>query len=279
MEPKIILMLCILVAALIAFVAEWLPVDITAIGVATVLMLFGLVSPDEGIAGFGNSATITVMAMFILSAGITKTGAIQIVRDLLVKWGGNNPSQQIFVMGAIVGPITAFINNTAVVAIFIPIVEEWCRKQKISVSKLLIPLSYATVLGGMITIIGTSTNILASGISKKLGYGEFGLFQFTPLGIITFLIGLVYLTFAAPKLLPDRKPVTNNSLSEEYGLKDYVSEVVITPRSSLIGQTLNQSEIQRKFDIDVLEIIHNENKFPQPLGDKQLSAGDILLVR
>ncbi|MGB7275871.1 MAG: SLC13 family permease, partial [Geitlerinemataceae cyanobacterium] len=113
MEPKIILMLCILVAALIAFVAEWLPVDITAIGVATVLMLFGLVSPDEGIAGFGNSATITVMAMFILSAGITKTGAIQIVRDLLVKWGGNNPSQQIFVMGAIVGPITAFINNTA----------------------------------------------------------------------------------------------------------------------------------------------------------------------
>ncbi|MGB6169697.1 MAG: SLC13 family permease [Geitlerinemataceae cyanobacterium] len=279
MEPKIILMLCILVAALIAFVAEWLPVDITAIGVATVLMLFGLVSPDEGIAGFGNSATITVMAMFILSAGITKTGAIQIVRDLLVKWGGNNPSQQIFVMGAIVGPITAFINNTAVVAIFIPIVEEWCRKQKISVSKLLMPLSYATVLGGMITIIGTSTNILASGISKKLGYGEFGLFQFTPLGIITFLIGLVYLTFAAPKLLPDRKPVTNNSLSEEYGLKDYVSEVVITPRSSLIGQTLNQSEIQRKFDIDVLEIIHNENKFPQPLGDKQLSAGDILLVR
>ncbi|MGB3559863.1 MAG: SLC13 family permease, partial [Geitlerinemataceae cyanobacterium] len=239
----------------------------------------GLVSPDEGIAGFGNSATITVMAMFILSAGITKTGAIQIVRDLLVKWGGNNPSQQIFVMGAIVGPITAFINNTAVVAIFIPIVEEWCRKQKISVSKLLMPLSYATVLGGMITIIGTSTNILASGISKKLGYGEFGLFQFTPLGIITFLIGLVYLTFAAPKLLPDRKPIANNSLSEEYGLKDYVSEVVITPRSSLIGQTLNQSEIQRKFDIDVLEIIHNENKFPQPLGDKQLSAGDILLVR
>lgn len=229
MEPKIILMLCILVAALIAFVAEWLPVDITAIGVATVLMLFGLVSPDEGIAGFGNSATITVMAMFILSAGITKTGAIQIVRDLLVKWGGNNPSQQIFVMGAIVGPITAFINNTAVVAIFIPIVEEWCRKQKISVSKLLMPLSYATVLGGMITIIGTSTNILASGISKKLGYGEFGLFQFTPLGIITFLIGLVYLTFAAPKLLPDRKPIANNSLSEEYGLKDYVSEVVITP--------------------------------------------------
>ncbi|HIK33456.1 MAG TPA: SLC13 family permease [Oscillatoriales cyanobacterium M59_W2019_021] len=279
MDTQIVLTLGVLVVALIAFVAEWLPVDITAIIVAIVLMLLGLVSPDEGIAGFGNSATITVMAMFILSAGITRTGAIRVARDLLVKWGGKNPSQQIFVMGAIVGPITAFINNTAVVAIFLPIIEDWCKKQKVSVSKLLIPLSYATVLGGMITLIGTSTNILASGVSKKLGYGEFSLFQFTTLGIVTFIIGLLYLTFVAPKLLPDRKPVANSSLSEEYGLKDYVSEVVISPRSSLIGQTLNESEIQRKFDIDVLEIIHNENHFPQPLGDKELSAGDILLVR
>lgn len=279
MDEKIILMLCVLVGALIAFVAEWLPVDITALAVAIVLMLLGLVKPDEGIAGFSNSATITVMAMFILSAGITRTGAIQMARDLFVKWGGKNPSQQIFVMGAIVGPITAFINNTAVVAIFLPIIEDWCKKQQVSVSKLLIPLSYATVLGGMITLIGTSTNIVASGVAKKLGYEEFGLFQFTTLGILTFIIGLTYLTFVAPRLLPDRKPVASVSLSEEYGLKDYVSEVVITPRSSLIGQTLNQSEIQRKFDIDVLEIIHNGSKFPQPLGDKNISAGDILLVR
>lgn len=279
MDEKIILTLGVLVAALIAFVAEWLPVDITAITVAIVLMLLGLVKPDEGIAGFSNSATITVMAMFILSAGITRTGAIQIARDLLVKWGGRNPSQQIFVMGAIVGPITAFINNTAVVAIFLPIIEDWCKKQRVSVSKLLIPLSYVTVLGGMITLIGTSTNIVASGVAKDLGYKEFGLFEFTTLGIFTFLIGLTYLTFVAPKLLPNRKPVANVSLSEEYGLKDYVSEVVITPRSTLIGQTLNQSEIQRKFDIDVLEIIQNDSHFPQPLGDKELSAGDILLVR
>lgn len=279
MDEQIILMLCVLVGALIAFVKEWLPVDVTALAVAIVLMLLGLVKPDEGIAGFSNSATITVMAMFILSAGITRTGAIQIARDLLVKWGGKSPSQQIFVMGAIVGPITAFINNTAVVAIFLPIIEDWCKQQRVSVSKLLIPLSYVTVLGGMITLIGTSTNIVASGVAKKLGYEEFGLFQFTTLGILTFLIGLTYLTFVAPKLLPDRKPVVSQSLSEEYGLKDYVSEVVITPRSSLIGQTLNQSEIQRKFDIDVLEIIQNDSHFPQPLGDKQLSAGNILLVR
>ncbi|WP_254174034.1 SLC13 family permease [Planktothrix pseudagardhii] len=276
---NIILTLSIVVLALIAFIFEWLPVDLTALTVTVVLMILKLVTPDEGISGFGNSATITVMAMFILSAGITKTGVVQTVRDWLVKWGGKTAGQQILVMGLIVGPITAFINNTAVVAIFLPIIEDWCRKQRISPSKLLIPLSYATVLGGMITVIGTSTNVLASGISKQMGYGEFQLFQFTPLGIITFIIGIIYLALIAPRLLPDRKPANFEILEQEYGLKDYVSELVVTPRSSLVGQTVNQSEIQRKFDLDVLELIQNKMRFPQPLGDKVLSAGDILIVR
>lgn len=127
---KIFLTLSVVVAALIAFIFEWFPVDITALIIAVVLIVLGLVTPDEGISGFSNSATITVMAMFILSAGITRTGIVQTVRDLLIRWGGKNPTRQIFVMGAIVGPITAFINNTAVVAIFLPIVEEWCKKLK-----------------------------------------------------------------------------------------------------------------------------------------------------
>jgi di/tricarboxylate transporter len=279
MEPKILLTLTVIIGALILFIVEWLPVDLTAILVTVVLILLGLISPDEGIAGFGNNATITVMAMFILSAGITRTGVISVVRDWLVKLGGSNPTQQIFVLGAIVGPITAFINNTAVVAVFLPIVEDWAKKSQISVSKLLIPLSYVTVLGGMITVIGTSTNILASGLAKKLVGQEFNLFAFTSLGIITFLIGLIYLAVFAPKILPARKPVNSNLVTQDYGLKDYVSELVIIPGSSLIGQTLRQSEIQRKFDLDVLEIINNGRHFPQPLADKLLSAGDILLVR
>ena len=275
----IFLTLSVLVLALVLFITEWLPVDITAILITVTLMLLGLVQPEEGISGFGSSATITVMAMFILSAGVTRTGVIQVIRDWLVKFGGHNSTQQILVMGAIVGPISALINNTAVVAVFLPIVEEWGKKQGISVSKLLIPLSYASILGGMITVLGTSTSILASGLSKQLGYGEFSVFQFTPLGIITFSIGLTYLTLTAPRFLPERKKVTGDLVGQEYGLKDYVSEVVVRPRSSLIGQTLSQSQIQRKFDLDVLEIIHNDNRFPQPLGDKTLSAGDILIVR
>ncbi|MBD1876010.1 SLC13 family permease [Nodosilinea sp. FACHB-131] len=277
MQSPIFLMLVVLICSLIAFVAEWLPVDLTALAIATVLILLGLVTPEEGIAGFGNAATITVMLMFILSAGVAKTGVIQIVRDWLMKWGGKSPSRQIFVMGLLVGPITAFINNTAVVAVFLPIVEEWCKKQNVSPSKLLIPLSYVTVLGGMITVIGTSTNILASGVSKDLGYGEFGLFQFTAVGVITFVVGLAYLTLFAPRLLPDRKSLSPNLAN--YDLKDYMSEVVITPRSTLIGQTLKASEIQRKFDVDVLEIIRDGSHFAQPLADKVLQAGDVLLIR
>jgi di/tricarboxylate transporter len=278
MPTPIILTLTVLVVALVAFVAEWLPVDLTALCVAIVLILLGLVTPEEGIAGFSNSATVTVMAMFVLSAGITRTGVIQVIRDRLIVWGGKNPHQQVFVLGALVGPISAFINNTAVVAIFLPIVEDWCKKQKISPSKLLIPLSYATVLAGMITVVGTSTNILASGISAKLGYGEFSLFQFTALGVVTFLAGLIYLTIFAPKLLPDRKSSTGEFLEDDYGSKVYLSEVIISPRSNLIGQTLSQSGLQRKFNFDVLELIRNKVHLSQPLADKVLNAGDILIV-
>jgi di/tricarboxylate transporter len=276
---EIALTLGILILALIAFIFEWLPVDLTALVVAIILMLLRLVTPEEGISGFSNSATVTVMAMFILSAGVTKTGVVQIIRDLLVKWGSNNASQQLLLMGLLVGPVSAFINNTAVVAIFIPIVEDWCKKREISVSKLLMPLSYITILGGMITIIGTSTNVLASGLSEQLGYREFNVFEFTALGLITFTVGLLYLAFVAPRLLPERKPASHNLVSEDYKLKDYVSEIVIAPGSSLINQTLRSSQLQRNFDVAVLEIIRNDTHFPQPLADKVLNAGDILLVR
>lgn len=269
----------VVVFALICFVGEWLPVDITAMAVMLLLIVLKIVTPEEGISGFSNSATITVMAMFILSAGIARTGVIQIISNVLVRWGGKNSVQQILSLGVIVGPISAFINNTAVVAVFLPIVEDWCRKQSISTSKLMIPLSYITILGGVITTIGTSTNVLASGISEQMGYGGFGLFDFTILGLSTFVIGVLYLAIASPRLLPDRKAPSNDGMDRSYDLKDYVSEVVITPGSGLIGKTLRSSQLQRKFDIDVLELIHNGIHFPQPLADKVLSAGDIFLVR
>ncbi len=276
---NIFLTLAVVIAALVCFISEWLPVDITALCVAVVLIILGLVTPDEGIAGFGNSATITVMAMFILSAGITRTGVINVFRDLLLKWGGKSITRQILVMGFLVGPISGFINNTAVVAIFLPIIEDWCRKREVSPSKLLMPLSFVTILGGMITLIGTSTNILASGIAKDLGYQEFSLFQFTKLGIITFLIGLGYLAFVAPRLLPNRRNFQHDIVSEDYGLEDYVTEVIVKPNSKLIGQTLRSIQLRRDFQVDVLEILRYGSRLPQPIASRPIQAEDILMVR
>lgn len=133
------------------------------------------------------------------------------------------------------------------------------------------PLSFASILGGTLTLIGTSTNILASGLSQKYGQGGFRLFQFTPLGIIVFGVGLLYIALAAPKLLPNRKPVSSGNFSQDYQLKDYVTEIVVSPNSSLNGQTIRQSEIQRKFDVDVLELVRDGSHFPQPIADKKFA--------
>ncbi|ERN40042.1 di- and tricarboxylate transporter [Rubidibacter lacunae KORDI 51-2] len=292
---SVFLTLGVIAIALIFFVGEWWPVDFTALMVAIALMVLGLVTPEEGISGFGNTATVTVMAMFVLSAGVARTGALQTARDFLIRWGGRSPRRQIAVMSLVVGPISAIINNTAVVAVFLPIVEDWCKKQGMSVSRLLMPLSFAAILGGTMTVVGTSTNVLASNLSRQLGYGEFHLLQFAGMGALTFVIGAAYLTFVVPRLL-GRRPSSGvraaaeqasiSNVSEnvvwgdrDYGLNDYVSELVVAQRSNLVGQTLRASELQRKFDVDVLELIRDGVHFPQPLADKVLKAGDILLVR
>ncbi len=275
---SIVLTLGIVALALVLFIVELFPADITALAVMVSLVLLKQVTPEEGIAGFSNPATITVMAMFILSSGVARTGALQKASGWLIKWGGKRLPQQIFALGIIVGPMSALVNNTAIVSVFLPIVEDFCQQHRISPSKLLMPLSFATILGGMMTVIGTSTSVLASGLSAELGLGEFSLFQFTALGAITFVVGMAYLALIAPKLLPNRQ-IDDRGLSQKYGMKDYVSELVITPRSSLVDQTLQASQLQRRFDVDVLELIRNNTHFPQPFADKTLSAGDILLAR
>ncbi len=275
---SIVVTLSVVVIALLLFIVEKFPADITALGVMVALVLLKQVTPQEGIEGFSNPATITVMAMFILSAGVARTGVLQQASTWLIRWGGKGLNRQILALGLIVGPMSGLVNNTAVVSVFLPIVEDFCQQNKVSPSKLLMPLSFATILGGMITVVGTSTSVLASGLAVELGFEEFSLFQFTQLGIITFTVGLAYLALVTPLLMPNRQ-TDSSGLSQKYGMKDYVSEVVITPRSSLVGKTLRGSQLQRRFDVDVLEIIRNNSHFPQPLADKTLAVGDILLAR
>ena len=199
---EITLVLSLLLLAVLLFATEKFPVDFVALMVLGALLILRLVTPQEGISGFSNPATITVGAMFVLSSALRKTGALDLVGRMLAQIG-KTPSTLLLVVMLTVGAVSAFINNTAAVAVFLPIVLTLSRRNKVSPSKLLIPLSYASQFGGVCTLIGTSTNLLVSSISEKHGSGTFSMFEFAPLGLIMFVAGTLYLIVFSRWILPD----------------------------------------------------------------------------
>jgi di/tricarboxylate transporter len=190
----------VVLLALVLFVTEWLPVDVTAILVMVLLMVLGpdgvvnltRISATEGISGFSNPATITVLAMLILSAGISRTGLVQLLGRRMAAFAGEDRDRQFLATIGVAGPVSGFVNNTPVVAILVPVVTDLAHAGKTSPPKLLLPLSYASMFGGMLTLIGTSTNILASDVSGRLIGRPFSMFEFTGLGAIVLLVGSLY---------------------------------------------------------------------------------------
>jgi di/tricarboxylate transporter len=177
-----------------------------------------------------------------------------------------------------VGPVSAFVPNTPIVASLLPVVESWCQRRRISPSKVLLPLSFATVLGGTLTLLGSSVNLLASEVSDKLGYGAFGLFSFTPIGIGVWLVGGVVMVLLADRFLPDRGS-DDDDLIANLSSSGYLTEVKIPQGSQLIGQSLHSCRLQRRFDVDVLELHRDSERFLPPLADRTLALGDRLLLR
>ncbi len=277
MGVDILLVVLILVGALVLFALEIFSVDFVALGVMAALMGLNLVTPEQGISGFSNTATITVMAMFILSAGLYRTGAIDLLTDKLLKFSGKSEVSQLLLVMVTVGPISAFLNNTAAVAILIPFAVKLAREHKRSPSRFLMPLSFTSQLAGVITLLGTSTNILASSLSENLGFGAFNVFEFAHLGFIVMVVGVVYLLTIGRWLLPKRN--VDEEITERFHLKQYLSEVIITEKSSYIDQTVVELDLARQFNIEVLEIIRNGHRLPLPLTDHKMMAGDRLLIR
>ena len=207
----IFLVCLIILVALVLFVSEKLRVDMIAILIMATLMIIGVFRPGflsahEAISGFSNEATITIAAMFILSSGLVKTGTITMISHKLIQFGGNSELRLFLALMITAGTTSAFINNTAAVAVFIPITLTICKQHQISPSRLLLPLSYVSIVGGTCTLIGTSTNILVSSMSASAGLGEFGMFELSRLGIVFFVFGLLYLTVVGRWLLPAVKP-------------------------------------------------------------------------
>ena len=274
MSIDAILVLAILIGAVVLFVSEKYPIDFVALLVLGTLLALGLVTPQEGISGLSNPATVTVAAMFILSAGLQKTGATAAVGRLMVRFGQNYFTALVVIMGTIT-VMSAFINNTAAVAVFIPLVMIVANRRKIAASKLLIPLSYASQFGGVCTLVGTSTNLLVSAISDQAGYGAFSMFEFSRMGLILFVAGVLFFLLLGRWLLPERQA---QALSSAYQLGEYVTEMRVRANSPLVGKSVLESQLGKEHDVTVLRILREGETIWAPLR-QILKPDHVLLVR
>ncbi len=280
MTPEMALAFAILIGALIIFVLDLFPIDFVAFTIMALVLVLGPildVTPREAISGFSNPATITVLAMFILSAAVNSTGIINLLAHRMTHFAGSSEMRQLFTVMLVVGPISAFINNTAAVAILIPSVITMAREHQRAPSKLLIPLSYFSQLAGAMTLIGTSTNILGSTLSAEAGYGTFGMFEFTKVGLPIFVTGSLYLLLVGRKLLPERR--TEWGVVENYRIREYLTEVIVLGNSPLVGQSVVKSRLRELFDIHILEILRNGKKLAHPLADKIFHSHDVLFIK
>ena len=270
--------LAVLAGSVVLFIGGWLAPELTGLLAAALLIVSGVLKPSEAVEGFGSPALITLMGLFALSSGLFRSGALDRLRALIGSDAVRSPKRMIALMVAAVAPVSAFVPNTPIVASLLPVVEGWCQRRGISPSKVLLPLSFATVLGGTMTLLGSSVNLLASEVSSKLGYGAFGLFGFTPIGIGVWLCGGVVMVLLADRFLPDRGR-NDDDLVGNLASSGYLTEVRIPAGSELIGQSLHGSRLQRRFDVDVLELHRGSERFLPPLADRTLVLGDRLLLR
>ncbi len=281
LTPDILLLFAVIAVALVLFVTEPIPIDIVAIAIVFTLIVLEPwtgVDPATGVGGFSSPATITVLAMFVLSEGIRRSGLVNIIGTGIAERYGHSPFKQLLAVLGLSGGSAGFINNTPVVAVMIPMVNTLSQKTGISPSKLLLPVSYAAMLGGMLTLIGTSTNILASDISARLIGRPFSMFEFTQLGFIVLVTGVVYLATIGRVLTPERIKMSDE-LIEGFGMAEYLTEVVVTDDSPLVGQTVNQSLADLDVDADIVQLIRENHVFTEPLGPKEIRPGDILVLR
>ncbi len=277
-DPEALITLAVLMLAVVLFISGALAPELTGLLSLGLLIVTGVLTPPEALAGFGSPALITLMGLFPVSAALFKSGALDRLRALIASDRIRSPRRLIALMAFVIAPVSGIVPNTPVVASLLPVMENWCHRRGISPSRVLLPLSFSTVLGGTLTLLGSSVNLLVSDISQQLGYGSLELFSFTLISVPIWLAGAAYLVLAPRILLPDR-----GRNGDELGLSPrssgYCTEVTIPENSELVGVSLHNSRLQRRFDVDVLELQRGDERLLPPLADRKLRAGDHLLLR
>lgn len=277
--PKLFLISLILVALLL-FAFEVVRPDIVAIGFALVLMLTGILTVNEGFAGFSNPAVITVVCMFILSAGLVRTGVADYVANLVLKFGGTNPVLLTIGVMLAVGIMSAFMNNIGAVAVLLPVIFSISQRSGYAASKLLIPLSFGSLMGGLVTLIGTPPNLLVSMALEDAGYEGFKLFDFAPTGLAVLATGILYFAVIGRHWLPVREP--DQGESQEQNIDDFLSHVRLPHGSSLIGKPLGEVLESPELGLKITGLTRigkGGSELALPLDDATvLAANDRLLV-
>lgn len=260
------------------FIREKMPADVVALLAMGALMLTGILSVNETIGVFSNSAPITVAAMFILSAALERTGVIDYVGRVVVRMAnGGSPAMAVIVMMAAVIFLSAFINNTPVVIILIPVAIRLAKAINIAPSKLLMPLSFAAIFGGTTTLIGTSTNILVDGVAQKQGMAAFGMFEITLAGLIFAGVGVLYTSILGPLLLPTRETLA--AMLPDQKERRFIAQILIPLNSDLIGKTIAETGFTAEKGFTVIDVFREGVSLRADLKKIVLQAGDRIVLR
>ena len=267
----------VLLLSIILFIRNTIAPELTGLLCVGIFIVTGVLTPEKALSGFGSPSLITLMGLFAVSSALFKSGALDRVRELISSENIKTPRRLILLITFLIAPISGIVPNTPVVASLLPLIEGWCERRNISPSKVLLPLSFATLLGGTLTLLGSSVNLLVSDISQQLGYGALELFSLTSIGIPVWLIGTTYIIFVSDVLLPDRG--RNKDFIKNGSMNIYFTEVTIPSSSELVGQSVRNSRLQRRFDVDVLELQRNGKVILPPLADRKFEPEDRLIVR
>ena len=274
---EMILLWGILAGAVVLFSFDVFPVDKVSLLVLGALVATGLVRGSEAISGFGNPATITVACMLALSYGVQRTGALNFAANRIIQFAGKSEQKLLFSIMTTVGALSAFINNTAAVAIFLPLTLSVARKKNLDASKFLMPMSFAAMFTGTCTLVGTSTNLLIAQLFRDHAGSAIGMFDFAPMGLIFFAAGMLYLLTVGRRLWIPRR--TAESLTEDYQLRNFVTELILRPNSPLLGRTVEEAALSDTFNIQAIEIIRGEQRLLPTDENARLQEGDIMLVQ
>lgn len=273
----------LIVTTLIFFVKEWIAPDLVALGALGMLLAVGILKPEDLPGIFGNEAPVTIACLFIISAALERTGSIELIGRWLDRMKTPSEVKLLLIVALIVIPCSAFVNNTPIVVIFLPLVLAMCRKSNIAPSRQLIPLSYFAVVGGLCTMVGTSTNVIVSGIVRKEweknphpGLEPFHLFEISSLGVIFCVATLVFVVLFR-KVLPKRHTLA--SLIESEASREFLTEAVITEESPLAGKAFTETSLAKMRDVRVIQVLRHGHPLKQRISDARFEPGDQILFK